>query len=80
MFYFFQRRTVFLERSQFFHRAAQTEQSRRRYAANGFAFVPHTCRVLGRHSLGYRNRAVKFGSSLSSQLRGKGTPGSTKEE
>jgi hypothetical protein len=40
MFYFFQRRTVFLERSQFFHRAAQTEQSRRRYAANGFAFVP----------------------------------------
>ena len=30
------------------------QQSRRRYAANGFAFVPHTCRFLGRHPLGCR--------------------------
>jgi hypothetical protein len=39
--------------------------------------VPHTCRatpVDTRQSLGCRNRAVKFGSSLSSPLRGKGTP------
>jgi hypothetical protein len=28
--------------------SAQRQQSRRRYAANGFAFVPHTCRFLGR--------------------------------
>jgi hypothetical protein len=27
------------------------QQSRRRYAANGFAFVPHTCRFLGQHPL-----------------------------
>jgi hypothetical protein len=28
------------------------QQSRRRYAANGFAFVPHTCGFLGQQSLG----------------------------
>jgi len=28
------------------------QQSRRRYAANGFANVPHTYRFLGRQSLG----------------------------
>jgi hypothetical protein len=35
------------------------QQSRRRYAANGFAFVPHPCRVLGQHSSGCRNWTVK---------------------
>ena len=38
------------------------QQSRRRYAANGFAFVPHTCRFLGQQSLGVELR-VK-GSNL----------------
>jgi hypothetical protein len=38
------------------------QQSRRRYAANGFAFVPHTYRFLGRYSLGVELR-VK-GSNL----------------
>jgi hypothetical protein len=32
------------------------QQSRRRYAANGFAFVPNPCRFLGRHL-----RAVETG-------------------
>jgi hypothetical protein len=34
---------------------AAKQQSRRRYAANGFALSPHTCRFLGRQSLGCRN-------------------------
>jgi hypothetical protein len=42
-------------------------------AANGFALVPHTCRSLGQHRWAVETGAVKFGSSLSSQLRGKGT-------
>jgi hypothetical protein len=29
------------------------QQSRRRYAANGFAFVPNPCRFLGQQSLGF---------------------------
>jgi hypothetical protein len=40
----------------------QRQQSRQRYAAGGFAFVPHSCRFLGRQSLGVEP-AVK-GSSL----------------
>jgi hypothetical protein len=35
------------------------QQSRRRSSTNGFAFVPHTCRVLGQHSSGCRTSAVK---------------------
>ena len=30
---------------------AAKQQSRRRYAANGFAFVPHTCRVPVPHTM-----------------------------
>jgi len=37
---------------------AQTAKPSALRAANGFAFVPHTCRVLGQQSSGCRNRAV----------------------
>jgi hypothetical protein len=40
-------------------RLAQTAKPSALRAANGFAFVPHTYRFLGRQSSGCRNQAVK---------------------
>jgi len=41
-----------------FHFPLQTAKPSAGSSANGFAFVPHTCRVLGQHRAGVE-RAVK---------------------